>query len=427
MSDRVTKEYRWGTDRVVDPGGTLARVAPHLTAMGITRVANVTGLDRIGIPVVTVCRPNSRSLAVHLGKGPTLAAAKASGVMEAIEVHHAERIAVPRVVAAHDDLRRRARVADVRGLPRVKGGAFRPGRPIPWVEGSDLITGEPVWVPYELVHTDYTFPLLLGGGCFAASTNGLASGNHALEAISHAICEVVERDAATLWFQRSARAQARARIDLGSVEDPWCREALERFARADVLVAAWEMTTDVGIPAFLGQIVERSPSPLRPLYGAHGMGCHPRREVALLRALTEAAQCRLAWIAGTRDDFRRERYDEYTGEDALREEYESVTAPEPERPFVNGPTWETPTLDEDVAWELERLQAAGLGTVVCVDLTRPEFGIPVVRVIVPGLEGPGFGDALAWYVPGRRARALARSRAPRPTPRRTGQPAGSRA
>jgi ribosomal protein S12 methylthiotransferase accessory factor YcaO len=89
------KAYRRGTHRTVDPATTLARMQPHLASMGITRIANVTGLDRIGVPVVMVSRPNSRSLAVSQGKGLTLEAAKASGVMEAIELYHAERIELP--------------------------------------------------------------------------------------------------------------------------------------------------------------------------------------------------------------------------------------------------------------------------------------------------------------------------------------------
>jgi ribosomal protein S12 methylthiotransferase accessory factor YcaO len=89
------KAYRRGTHRTVDPAVTLARVQPYLARMGITRIANVTGLDRIGVPVVMVCRPNSRSLAVAQGKGLTLDAAKASGVMEAIELYHAVNASRP--------------------------------------------------------------------------------------------------------------------------------------------------------------------------------------------------------------------------------------------------------------------------------------------------------------------------------------------
>jgi ribosomal protein S12 methylthiotransferase accessory factor len=277
-----------------------------------------------------------------------------------------------------------------------------------WIEGHDLIAGEPVWVPSEMVDTDYTLPPPRGSGCFARSTNGLASGNHRLEAISHGLCEVVERDATTLWFQRSDEAQQQTRIDHDGVQDSPCRTVLEAYERAEVAVAVWETTTDVGIPAFLCQIADRTDNELRPLYGAHGMGCHPQREVALLRALTEAAQCRLTWISAARDDFTGEQYAYYCSEEAMRLERESIAPWGPMRPFAEGPTWDAATPEEDVAWELDRLRAAGVTRVIVVDLTRPEFGIPVVRVIIPGLESVGFGEALAGYVPGRRARALRR-------------------
>ena len=102
--DAGVKEYRVGTHRTVSPQATLARVGPFMTEMGITRIANVTGLDALGIPVVMVCRPNSRSIAVSQGKGVELAAAKASGVMEAVETYHAERITLPLKLASYDEL-----------------------------------------------------------------------------------------------------------------------------------------------------------------------------------------------------------------------------------------------------------------------------------------------------------------------------------
>jgi YcaO-like protein with predicted kinase domain len=64
----------------------------------------VTGLDRIGIPVALATRPNSRSVAVSQGKGLTLAAAKVSALMEAIELWHAEHIVRPMIFAAERDL-----------------------------------------------------------------------------------------------------------------------------------------------------------------------------------------------------------------------------------------------------------------------------------------------------------------------------------
>jgi YcaO-like protein with predicted kinase domain len=201
--DRAVKAYRLGTHRTVPPHETLARLAPLLPEMGITRIANITGLDLIGIPVVMVCRPNSRSVAVAQGKGLDLAAAKVSGVMEAIETFHAERVTLPLRLATYAELCRSECVADVRRLPFSARGLFTDDSPILWIAARDLAHGGSIWLPYECVHTDYTLPLPQGSQCFAANTNGLASGNHPLEAISHGLAEVIERDAITLWKRRA--------------------------------------------------------------------------------------------------------------------------------------------------------------------------------------------------------------------------------
>ena len=92
VEEKRTKGYRLGTHRLIDPQATLEHIRPRLPEMGITRIANVTGLDRIGLPVVMVTRPNSRSLAGAQGKGLDLDSAMASGVMESVESYHAERI-----------------------------------------------------------------------------------------------------------------------------------------------------------------------------------------------------------------------------------------------------------------------------------------------------------------------------------------------
>jgi YcaO-like protein with predicted kinase domain len=76
MSDPIQKTFMNGAQLCDDPSATLKRVIPWMSNMGITRIANVTGLDRIGIPVVMVCRPNSRSVSVSQGKGLTLDAAR---------------------------------------------------------------------------------------------------------------------------------------------------------------------------------------------------------------------------------------------------------------------------------------------------------------------------------------------------------------
>ena len=400
----VPKGFRGGTDRTVSPGETVERIRPYMPAMGITRIANITGLDCIGIPVVMVCRPNSRSLAVSQGKGLNLDAARASGLMESVESYHAERIHQPLKRASFEDLRYTHRVVDVDALPRMRSSRFHRDLAILWIEGRDLFADTAAWVPFELTHTNYTHPPLDGEGCFLCSSNGLASGNHLLEAISHAICEVVERDASALWDLDGPDACAARRIDLATVDDPSCRRVLELYDRAGVEVAAWDITSDIGIPAFLAQIVDRVEDPARALYACAGMGCHPTRRIALLRALTEAAQGRLTAIAGSRDDLPRAEYERTRSIDAVQA-YRAQTQGQGTRDFRSVPNHESETFDEDVAWELERLTAAGIREVVALDLTRPEFGVPVVRVVIPGLEGARMHPN---YVAGERVRSRTR-------------------
>jgi ribosomal protein S12 methylthiotransferase accessory factor len=402
VADRARKNYVLGTHRTVSPAETLARLTPLLPEMGITRVANITGLDLIGIPVVMVSRPNSRSIAVAQGKGLDLAAAKVSGLMEAVETYHAERVSLPLRLASYRDLNRTEPVADVSRLPFSVQSRYGDDLAILWVAGQDQNEGSSVWLPYELVHTDYTLPLPQGSGCFAANTNGLASGNHRLEAISHGLGEVIERDALTLWKRLDDEACHATVLDLDTVDDPACRQTLEQLDRAEVDMMVWDATSDVGIPTFNCLLVGRQKFFADPEFGS---GCHPDRGVALSRALTEAVQARTTYIAGTRDDFLPDLYAEPVRAKRLSDCRALLDSQDSGRPFREIPSFESATIADDIDWMVRCLARAGMEQVLVVDLTRPEFGIPVVRVVVPGLEGPDKGSK-SDYVPGLRARAL---------------------
>jgi YcaO-like protein with predicted kinase domain len=400
----VEKRFRHGTHRHVAPDATWKRVWPLAGAMGITRVAGVTGLDCLGVPVAIAVRPLSRSVAVSAGKGADPLAAKVSALMEAVESFHAERVERPRPVAAYDEIRRTCEVVDVDALPRLATSTFAPGRPIPWVEGHDIVGDEPVWLPYESVHTDFRVPAPAGSGCFHATSNGLAAGNHLVEAITHGLCELIERDASALWRVRSSVEHRRRRVDESTVDDPCCREVLDRYRDAGLRVAIWETTTDLEAPAFLCMVAEADPDPMRPLPASGGAGCHPARAIALLRALTEAAQTRLTLIAGTRDDVTRAQYREARSPERARRDRIALELGAPGRAFGGcGGAAGGETLTDDLAGLLGRLRGAGLDRVVVVDLTREDLGIPVVRVVVPGLEGLAH---VPGYVPGARMAAV---------------------
>src|SRR5207253_10255573 len=145
------KALRRGTHRSASLNDTLKRVLRLAPVMGITRVANVTGLDSVGIPVVMVCRPNSRSVAVSQGKGIELASARASRLMEAAELYHAETITLPLRLAAYDELRYQYSVVEPDDLTRLADSRFHPLLRILWCESRDLLSGENLFVPYELV------------------------------------------------------------------------------------------------------------------------------------------------------------------------------------------------------------------------------------------------------------------------------------
>jgi ribosomal protein S12 methylthiotransferase accessory factor len=402
MDESSNKTVTRGTHRVCALQETFRRAQRWMPVMGITRIADVTGLDRIGIPVAMAYRPNARSLAVSPGKGLDILAAKTSGLMEAIEGWHAERILEPLLFASLNELRFARPVVDVAGLPRVSGATFHENLRVLWIEGDDLVGGTKRWVPFEVVHTNFASPMPQGSAAFQVSSNGLASGNHRLEAVNHAICELVERDASTLWQLRDSSARRGTRLDVGSVDDPDCVRLLEAFERADVTVGVWDMTTDVGVPAFRCTIADKNPSPLRPHLPGMGAGCHPSRAVALARALTEAAQTRLTLITGSRDDMGHAHYAASWDRTVFQRLVTEMTEPAETRGFRDCSNIENETVQEDFVWLLGRLRGVGIAQVVVVDLTKREIGIPVVRVVIPGLEGIHDGPG---YLGGRRARA----------------------
>jgi YcaO-like protein with predicted kinase domain len=388
------------------PEETLAALTPYLPGFGITRIANVTGLDRIGVPVFMVVRPNGRGLAVSQGKGLDAASAKVSGLMESIECHHAEYTRLPVRLESYRRLKTEGLVVDPELLPRSRTSRYSPSLGIAWTTGLDLVSGLPIWVPFELVHADFSHPAPPGGGCFPASTNGLASGNRLAEAILHGLCEVVERDALALWEARREAGGPLRRIDLGTARLGVCGRLIAQVERAGMSVMLWDMTSDVGVAAVRAAIFDTSADDVfNPTSAALGFGCHPTREVALIRALTEAAQSRLTAISGSRDDQTRTMY--RTTQSAATLALHRLEAAEPgTEDFAAVPSHTGRSTESDLAHVLARLEAIGVSRVAMVDLSRPRLPVSVVRVIVPGLEGP---SESSLYVPGPRAHA-ARSR-----------------
>lgn len=394
------KAFWRGTHRLCEPALTIERVRPWMAQFGITRVANLTGLDRLGLPVVMVCRPNSRSSAVFHGKGLDLVAARASGLMEAIETWHGEHVQLPLRLGSHDEMASEAAIADVERLAMLPGRSFCRDVPLLWVEARDLMSGRDLLVPYEVVHVDGSQRCAAEARCFSVSTNGLAAGNHVLEATSHALCELIERDATSLWHQRPLAQRQATRIDVSSIEEADCAALLRQYAAAGFEVGVFDLTSDIGVAVILAVALDDSGEIAHP---GIGVGCHPTRAIALLRALSEAAQVRMTYIAGSREDIVHDDYSPAVLVRRQRAARELLDPGSPGRAFEGVGERRFASFEAEVGWLLERLLSVGVEQALTVNLSRPQFGIPVVRALLPGLEG---SDHHSGYSPGSRARAL---------------------
>ncbi len=398
----AAKRFFLGTHRTATPEETLVRIAPHFARCGITRLADVTGLDRLGIHTVLGHRPNSPTLSGSAGKGFSLAAATVSAAMEAIEFHHAETLQLPYLEVSWNQLPADGRIPLDR-IPGTKGGAFRPDNPEFWTWGWDLMNGRPVAAPWTSVGL-YSNPVARPGlrSFYAMGTNGLASGNHILEAIAAGLYEVIERDSVACWrYASDVLRVPMPRVDLSTIDAPSVLDLLRRFDEAGICPLLFDVTTDMGVPSYMAMVYDRD---VRKTGMHRGYGSHLEPAVAMCRALTEAVQSRLVLIAGSRDDFFRRDLIRNQNADGTAE----IAALESTPCNVDGrrhANLSAPTFEGDIALLLEVLRRSGIEQALVFDLTQPEIGIPVVRVVVPGLEGYLFD----FYTPGARPLAFTKA------------------
>lgn len=368
----AAKRFTLGTHRVCSPEETWQRIEPLLPVAGITRVADVTRLDALGIPVFQAVRPGSRSVSVSQGKGVTSMAARVSAVMEAIELWHAESLAhVLQTVSPLCEMEyaNPIRTENLLWLSRTRR---LDTLPLAWVRARSLGRGPDAWIPRQMIELDFTLRGTLRPQMFHRTSNGLASGNCLAEAQLHSLCELIERHA---LFLARADPGRKVAVDPDSVTEGYCRGLLDRLQAAGARLAVFDVTWEAGIPVFF---VEMALPDLPRIWG--GSGCHPAADVALSRALTETAQSRLTYIAGARDELPEPA----GGRDAPAL-YASFEPPAPARPFAVVPDASADSVEEDVACVVERLGVLGYEP-YWVDLTRPEVDIAVTRAFVPGLR-----------------------------------------
>jgi len=396
------KAYREDTHRVISPEETLARVAEKIPVAGITRVADITNLDRVGIPVFSSIRPTAQegAVSVYNGKGATPTEARVSAVMEGIERYSGEVHDHPIAYGTYPEMVAKGGAIDPRSL-NLPRGADPDGR-LPWVEAWDIVADEGVLLPAHAVFHPLPrgFPSL-----FRTNTNGLASGNTREEAVFHGLAEIVERDA---WSLVEVTKRPGPRITDPPAGLP--AELLAKFAGAKVEVTVRDITSDLGIPtcaAVADDALLRDPRLL-----TIGMGTHTSSRIAFLRALTEVAQSRLTQIHGAREDTTTADLRTRMGYERVRRMNRYWFEADSEVPFSALPTAENDDFLKDIGGIVTSLGKAGMDRVLVADLTRGEIGVPVVRVVVPGLEVYAMDNERI----GARCRDAERGRLSRPEP-----------
>ncbi|MBY5805427.1 hypothetical protein ELI49_28430 (plasmid) [Rhizobium ruizarguesonis] len=372
-------------DRAVTPAQTLAAIRPHLREFGITRVGLLTALDVLNIPVAFATRPNSHTLSVFQGKGIDNDAAMTSAAMEAVETRIAEIAPADLTQATVDSMRaEHAAMIDLDNVARCAPDEIG-SSPIAWCTGLDILSGSSVFVPWWLVGLDHRGERPAG---FEQSSDGLASGNTPSEAVLHGLCELVERDAWALTQLKSPERLRESRIDPASFGDAVIDVMTDRITRAGMKLLLLDMTTDIGVPAFLAVIMPGNLSDRVDARWSHvcgGCGCHPDPVRAALRAITEAAQSRLTAIAGSRDDFSPRIYQRLDRSAAMQQVVELCEGDGRMRSF-QARHRRPATIQESIGHIADRLTATGIEQIVVVPFPHRALPISVVRVIVPGLE-----------------------------------------
>ncbi len=418
-------KYVDGIPKVKSVDDTLKHVTSIAYSIGVTRVADITHLDVLRIPNYSAVLPGSiDNIWVYSGKGPTHKHAKASALMESIErysalagnfkYHGNRRVSTG---SMNDMMMRHGRgnVVHVDDVVEPVSFNYNDNMLMDFIECYDIMNHTDVYVPAGLILTRYDLIASRSGKVnpfLYSHTNGLAAGNTIEEAIVQGLCEVIERDAVSIAELRSsvlayhrmksivARLNSHGikvkdissedyvddpdiypEVDLTSVENKYARFLISRFEREGIPLLVKDITSDVGIPTFIATSVQWITDDYA--YMSEGHGTHPKKDIALIRAVTEVAQNRAANIQGARDDLRRMRYD--ASKSAENRAWQFMHSSR-NIDYSSIPSYEHDDVLDDIEFILSRLKRAGLDKVVVADLTHDSTKIPVVRVVVPGLE-----------------------------------------
>jgi ribosomal protein S12 methylthiotransferase accessory factor len=264
-------------------------------------------------------------------------------------------------------------------LPRAR---FAADTPLDGLVAAGLEHGGTLLLPAEIclrrspARARMTPPFLLSTGCAAGRTKA--------DAILHGLCELIERDAAGLWWRGGMRGRPLALEDAALGEAAALLAALRRGSGSR---RTWllDITTDLGVPAVAAVSARADGKGF-----ACGLGARPTLAAAARGAVMELCQIELAQavVAAKRTEGGEDRLNPRDRAHVARAtliDTDKCRLLHPQGAPARRETCAAQDAERQIHWLAERLAAAGIGAFV-IDLTRPMFAIPVVRVIAPGLQ-----------------------------------------
>jgi ribosomal protein S12 methylthiotransferase accessory factor len=353
----------------------------QLLEFGVTRVPDLTGLDRIGIPVFTAVRPLSKTVSIHAGKGLERPSSRAGAILEAIEVHLAENPASPFRVAAAFQLPEEERLALEDCFP-ARASVVSDMTLLAWEEATNVQNGEEKLVPSDLI---WMVPRIKDQPLMhlQMGSNGLAAGASVEDAILAGLYEVLERDSWTInKFLLDHCGLLPNRMPLIALP-PALESAVRKIEEAECKVHLFDVTTDYKVPVFGAMVLDHSGNCAGTFAG---YGCHLNAEIAAIRALTEAVQSRACYIAGARDDLFRRQFllMKRLDQSRLDQIFSDLPAGSPLQEYRK---LEFPDVRAELRYLLKLIRQYGVSEVYVKELGSALDGqIQVVRVISPQCE-----------------------------------------
>lgn len=295
-----------GTFRARTPEETLQVIKPFIERAGITRLADLTTLDDANLPVHTAIRPLSKNITTSQGKGFGETLSMCSAYMEAIEQYFVENISTD-LQGDYVSLKDRYSCVDPSILqPGVFKHKSIQNAELTWTKMQNLKDGRDYYLPRAYLNFDLS-EATIESAYFKRSTTGVASGNTLDEAICHSLLEIIERMNQHALQAMSNKERSALLVDLSTVDYPPIKAYIDERLRDKVIINVFDMTgLSFNIPSYSALYCDDKP--FRSISTFGGYGAHVDKNIAICRALTEAAQSRLTYIAGSRDDINSVLY-----------------------------------------------------------------------------------------------------------------------